>query len=185
MKRAFATILILILVGLGHLGCNSSSLDKVDGGGVLIVITDFDGLPVQVSVTLATAAGLVAIDEVVIANVPKDPLGVTSDLMNVEIQSYELTYSRADAGTRVPTAFVRGIFGVVPVGGTLTFDGLPILSLEQLRNTPLIDLFNLGYDSETGSQTILLNFHLRFFGRTLAGKAVETSTANFTIEFIQ
>lgn len=185
MKRAFATILILTLVGLGHLGCNSSALDKVDGGGVLISITDFDGLPVQVSVTLATTACQVTIESVTITNIPKDPLGTTSDLMNVEIQSYEVLFSRADAGTRVPTKLVRGIFGIVPVGGTMTIDGLPILTCEQLRNPPLIDLFNLGQDSETGSDTILLNFHLRFFGRTLAGKAVETTPANFTIEFFQ
>ena len=37
--------------------------------------------------------------------------------MNVEIVSYEVTYSRADRGTRVPTKFVRGLFGVVPAGG--------------------------------------------------------------------
>ncbi|MGB5296747.1 MAG: hypothetical protein WBP34_17535, partial [Thermoanaerobaculia bacterium] len=108
---------------------------------VLLSVSDFDGLPLLASVngTLAIG-GLIQIESLTIQNIAKNPVGNTSDLMNVEIQSYEVKYSRADRGTRVPTPFVRGIFGVVPVDGTLDYDNLPVMSSDQFNQEPLSDL---------------------------------------------
>jgi hypothetical protein len=106
--------------------------------------------------------------------------------MNVELESYEITFTRADTGTRVPNPFVRGVGGgLVPVAGTLDIDGLPLFDEEQLENPPLSDLMfeNGGTDTETGDQTILLNWRLRFFGRTLSGDEVETAPIEFTTRF--
>jgi hypothetical protein len=166
-------------------GC-SSELDRTDGGGVLLSVSEFDGLPIAVSVNATVAAGgFVQIEELEVQNVAKDPTGVTSDLMNVEIQSYEVTFSRADTGTRLPPPFVRGLFGIAPVNGTFDVENLPIMSIEQLGNVPLSDLLfeNGGFDKETGSDLIVLNLRLRFFGRTLSGDAVESTPALFTVEF--
>lgn len=183
MRLGVRAVLAIALLGLVPVGCSSSRTDKADTGGVLLSISDFDGLPVQSSVTAARAVGLISIGQLTVENLPLDPNGLTSDLMNVEIESYEVTYTRGDTGTRVPTPLVRGLFGVAPVGGTFQVDGLPVMSLEQLLNLPLSDLADLGVDPETGGNTILLNFSLRIFGRTLGGDAVSTAPARFTIEF--
>ena len=185
IRSRYRTLAIAALVALAVVGCESRT-DKTDGGGVVLSISDFDGLPIGVNVEGALAAGgFVQVEEFVIENIPKDPNGITSDLMNVEIQSYEINFSRADTGTRVPTPFVRGLFGVVPVGGDFTVENLPIMSAEQLANPPLSDLRprNGGIDTETGSEVIILNVSLRFFGRTLSGDEVQTAPAQFTIEF--
>ena len=102
--------------------------------------------------------------------------------MNVEIQSYEVTYTRADTGTRVPPKLVNYIFGIAPVNGTFELDNGPFMRAEQFNTVPILDLKNLGIDSETGSRQIRLNVGLRFFGRTLSGDRVESTTAFFTLE---
>ena len=171
-------------ITLSLIGCETRT-DRVDSGGVILSISDFDGLPIGVSVNAAAATGFVQLGEVTITNVIKDPNGVGSELMNVEIQSYEVIFTRADNGTRVPPLLVRGIFGAAPVGGTLVIDGLPIVDEAQLLATPLSDLLfqNGGFDKETGSTNIKLNLFLRFFGRTLSGDEVETDPAALTIDF--
>lgn len=176
-------LVLLALVVVAMSACNSRT-DKAEGG-VVLSISDFDGLPVQVSVGNAVTAGTVQIDQITVQNIAKDPTGLTSQLMNVEMDSYEVTFSRADAGTRLPPPLVRSVFGVAPVNGSQTLDNLPILTLEQLNTAPLSDLLvvNGGLDTETGSDTILLNCALRLFGRTLSGDQIQTAPARFTIEF--
>ncbi len=184
--RALGKILIALALVALVAGCEART-DKTDGGGVLLSITDFDGLPVGVSVNTTVAlGGFVSIDEIEIENVPKDPTGVTSDLMNVEIRSYEVSFTRADRGTRVPTTFTRGLFGVAPVAGTLMIEGLPVLGPDQFDQPPLEDLLfaNGGFDKETGTARVVLNCRLIFFGRTLSGDAVQTAPAFFTIDFV-
>ena len=183
--RKVANILLIVCVVVVLAACESRT-DRTDSGGVLLSITDFDGLPIAVSENAAAAAGFVQVDEVRVENVPANPNGDIGDLMNVEMVSYEVLYSRCDRGTRVPTKFVRGIFGVVPVGGEITYDNLPVMGPDQLNTVPMSDLlFEQGaVDSETGESKICLNFGLRFFGRTLSGNAVETAPAYFTVEFI-
>lgn len=160
-------------------GCQSRT-DKTDGGGVLLSISDFDGLPVSVSAS--DADELVQVGQITVSNIAKDPNGSTSDLMNVEISSYQVTFDRADTGTRKPPALINYIFGVAGVNGTYQLDNGPIMRSEQFNTQPILDLFNNGVDSETGSRVIMLRVGIRFFGRTLSGKAVESNTAQFTLE---
>ena len=180
--RKVAQLLLIVCLVVVFTACESRT-DRTDSGGVLLSITDFDGLPLAVSVN--NAAGFVQLEEIKVQNVAANPNGVTSDLMNVEMVSYEVEYSRADRGTEVPVKFVRGIFGVVPVNGEATYENLPIVGPDQLSTNPLSDLLfeNGGVDSETGENKIALNFSFRFFGRTLSGNAVETAPALFTVEF--
>ena len=100
MKRMIKT-LALTCAALAFVGCESRT-DKVDGGGVLLSLSDFDGLPVM----RQRQRGLLRrrrSTEMTLQNVVKNPSGTTSDLMNVEIQSYEVIYTRErhrDAGAR-------------------------------------------------------------------------------------
>jgi hypothetical protein len=174
-------LLALLLVVLPVAGCNQRT-DK-DEGSVILTISSFDGLPIQVSVN---GSSLVQVGELELSNVLKEPNGRTSDLQDIELESYEVTYTRADSGTRVPPARVGGIFGIVPVGGNDTIENLDVMGLDQLGNPPLSDLLfqNGGVDQETGSQVVQLNFNLRFFGRTLAGDRIASNTASWVIEFV-
>jgi hypothetical protein len=164
----------------GLLACENRT-DQTDGGGVLLSITDFDGLPIAMSVN--ASRGFLQVEECQVANIVKNPDITATDLMNVEIESYEVTYTRGDTGTKVPPTFVQGLFGVIPAGGITTYENLPVLAPAQFNVPPISDLFfvNGGFDKETGDRQIVLNFHLRFFGRTLSGDAVDTDPANFTV----
>lgn len=185
-RRSAAALFALAALALAVAGCSSG--DRVDDseGGVILSVSDFDGLPSQVSINALGFPPLVTIEQITIDNLPKDPNGNTSDLMNVEMQSYEVVYTRVDSGTRTPTPLVRSIFGVAPVAGTIVYENLPILGAEQLTNPPLEDLLvlNGGIDSETGGRTITLELRIRFFGRTLTGDDVATAPIRFDIEFV-
>ncbi|MDX1500937.1 MAG: hypothetical protein R3325_01150 [Thermoanaerobaculia bacterium] len=180
-KRARLLTLLTLVVLLG--ACESRT-DRTDSGGVTLSISDFNGLPLRVGVNGAN--GLVQVDQITVDNLALDPTGAVSPLMNVEIHSYEVTYTRADRGSRVPVPLVAGLFGVAPVNGTFTVDNLPVMGADQFNQPPLSDLFfqNGGFDKETGDQLVSINFRLRFFGRTISGDPVQSNFANFKVEFV-
>lgn len=175
-------IVICLLAVVSSTGCESRT-DRSDGG-VILSITDFDGLPVRVPVNGAEA--IVQIGSITLTSVPKNPGAGTSDLMNVEMRSYQVTYSRVDAGAVAPPPLVQGIFGVTPVGGNNVYDNLVILGAEQFDNPPLRNLLfvNGGLDPETGERFVRIRCTIQFFGRSLTGDAVASNTASFVIEFV-
>ncbi|MDP9121183.1 MAG: hypothetical protein M3O15_07415 [Acidobacteriota bacterium] len=168
-------LLSLIVLGLALGGCRSRT-DK--SAGPVVLSLNFRTLPVQVSVT----TGPFQIDQVTVQSFSKDPTGTTSNLQNVELKSYQVRYRRHDTGTLVPPALVQSIFGLVNVNSTDQINNLPFLLTDQLQNPPLSDLAKFGADRETGSQVIVLDCDLQFFGQTLSGDNVATSVGSFTIE---
>jgi len=180
------TAMRLLSVGgllLALVGCTSRT-EKTDGGGVLLTISDFGTLPIVVSLNNGDADRF-QIDEITIQNVPKELNGTTGPLMNVELSSYQITYARADTGTRVPPVQVGSIFGNVPVGGNNIINGLPFLNLQQLATQPFTDLSARGTDSETGSAAVNMRIGIQFFGKTLSGQNVATQVASFSVQFVQ
>jgi hypothetical protein len=171
--------LALSCFALALAGCESAT-DKVDAGGVMLSVTDFDGLPIRVSATGDCC--LVSVDTMTIENVVKNPNAPTSALMNVEMQSYEVTYTREDTGTRTPPVLVQSIFGTVPVGGTSQLDNYPVIREDQFNNQPFRDLRDFGVDTQTGSSVVRMRVSVRFFGRTLSGDPVDSTPASFSIE---
>lgn len=178
MNRAQRLLTFGSLV-LALAGC-SGDLGKTDTGGVTLSITDFDGLPISVSAS--NSAELAQITSLTVSNVAVNTSADTSELMNVEIQSYEVTFTRADNGTRVPPKLVNYVFGIAPVNGTFILNDGPFMRAEQFNTQPLLDLKNLGIDTETGSRQVRLNVGLRFFGHTMTGKAVQSNVAFFTLD---
>lgn len=177
MKRILSLSLLMALVlALG--GCRSRT-DRSEGS-VILSVTDFDELPVQISVT----GGPYRVGEIVLRNIAKDPSGSVSDLQSIELRAYEVRYSRRDTGTRVPPPMSQSIFGLIPANGTTTLNNLPIMTADQLLNKPLVDLGTVGADEETGSEVVVLNVTMRFFGRTLAGDDIVSDPASFTIEAV-
>lgn len=169
---------------LGVLGCESRT-DRTDGGGVLLSITDFQFGNLTIPISVNEGVIVVQGDSITLQNIVKDPDGASSPLMNVELDSYQVTYRRLDAGTRVPPTYVQAIFGVVPVGGSDTISNFNLLGPDQLLNPPLSDLLaiNGGFDRETGSRLISLEVGITFFGRTLSGDRVASNTARLRLDF--
>lgn len=182
---AALTLTAFALVGL--LGCNART-DRTDGGGVLLSVTQLNLAPTQFILHNLQNAGalLPAIPTVTLQNVVKDPSApVTSQLENIELRSYQIVYTRADTGTRVPPPLVEPLAGVVPVNGTFTINNLGVIRNNQLFSPPISDISNFGVDKETNSQIIVLNLRITFFGRTLAGQDVQSEPAGFTMEVFE
>lgn len=183
MRKIVGTVLCLAAL-VAFAGCESRT-DRSEGG-VILSVTDFDELPVRIGVNDPNFGGVVQIGSITIQNIPKDQVAETTPLMNVEMTSYQVTYSRFDGGTRVPPPLVEAIFGIAPVNGTEVYDNLVLMGAEQFLEPPLSDLLfiNGGIDSETGEQVIKIRFRLQFFGRSLTGDQVSTEPVSFDIEFV-
>ncbi len=178
--RAQYTVLLLAIVLLA-LGCVERT-EETDTGGVLLEV-EFVDTVLRIGVE---EGEIVQIPTIEIDNIIADPVGTTSSLMDVQLRSIETTFSRADTGTRVPPPYFLNVIGTVPVGGTLTYSNLPIMSAEQTRVPPLSDLLiaNGGFDRETGSTIIRLNVTFRVFGTTVAGTRVASQPRTQTFEFV-
>ncbi len=174
-----------ILVALGLLiafaGCQGRT-DRTDSGGVLLSAS-FSLPPTQFVTSTATA--LPVVQTTTIQNVIADPSGISSSLENVELRSYQVVYTRADRGTRVPPPLVEPLSGIVPANGSLSITNLAVLTNAQAGNPPISDIVNTGVDSETGSTVISLNLSVTFYGRTLSGKEVASAPTGFTMEILQ
>lgn len=171
---------IALLVLVAVLGC--ADQEKVDTGGVALQV-EFVNSPFRVGVNDSDA---VAIPQIEIQSIAVNPDATTSDLMNVALDLYEVTFTRGDTGTRVPTPFVFRLSGIVPVSGTLMLSNFPLMSSEQMRSPPLSDLLfeNGGFDKETNETTITLNATFVVFGSTLAGSEVASIPRTETFEFV-
>lgn len=166
------------------LGCNART-DRTDGGGVLLSVTQLQLPPTQFIISALQTNGnlLPSIPTVTLQNVVKDPSAAsTSQLENIELRSYEVVYTRADTGKRVPPPLVEPLGGVVPVNGTFSINNLGVIRNNQFLSPPISDLVDFGVDKETNSQIIVLNLRITFFGRTLSGKEVSSTPTGFTME---
>ncbi len=179
MKAALQLIAITLFLILS--GC-TERVGETDTGGVLLEV-EFDDSTFRVGVN---DTDLLALDQVTINSVISRPGGGSSSLMDVQLNTIELTYTRVDTGTRVPLPFVYNVVGTVPAGGQLSYTGLPVMTVEQLRGEPLADLLfqNGAVDSETGASIIKLNVQMRVFGQTLAGVDVSSVPRAQTFEFV-
>lgn len=178
MKIAAKMALLAVAVLL--LGC--SDLETTDQGGVILKV-QFVNVPGQIGVNDQTE---VQIPNITIDSQVQNPTGGSSGFMDVLVDVYEVTFTRADTGTRTPPAFIQSRAGTVPVGGTLTLSNFPIMGVEQMRSEPLSDLLfeNGGIDRETGATNIRINATFTVFGRTVSGESVASEPRTETLEFI-
>ena len=181
--RKILNVALVGLLAFGLAACPQRT-ERTDGGGVLLTFGQVDWAAVY-SVSASVTGGGAQIETITLASVAKDPNGTTSQLMDIEIQSFEVSFQRADTGTRLPPVLVRTFPATVPVNGTSTISGLFFMLDSQLQNPPLSDLLavNGGVDRETGAETILLDVSIVFFGRTLSGDEVQSSPLRKTVQF--
>lgn len=178
----------LALTLLAILGCETRT-DKADDGGILLSVSDFNGLPLVVDSFGREGSGLPAdfyaqIESITVTSIVKNSGQPTSELMTVEIESYDVTFARDDFGTRTPPRLKNFIFGTVEAGGTFQLDNGPFMRPDQFNNQPIKDLRELGFDPETGSTIIRVRVGIQFFGRTISGDVAESEPAFFTLELV-
>ncbi len=173
--------LLLLAALLIAFGCEERT-EETDTGGVLLEV-EFTNTILRAGVEDSET---VTIPTISINSIVANPSGSTSSLMDVQLRSLQVTFTRADSGTRVPPPYFFNLIGTVPVGGTLTLSNFPIMSTEQTRTEPLSDLLvlNGGFDRETGNTFIRLNVTFRVFGTTLTGTSVASVPRTQTIEFV-
>ncbi len=179
--RALAKVTMLVVIALLALGCEERT-EQTDSGGVLLEV-EFTSTVLRVGVEESET---VTIPTINVTSIVADPTATTSSLMDIQLRTLEVTFARADSGTRIPPPYVFNIIGTVPVGGSLTLTNFPIMSNEQTRVPPLSDLLvaNGGFDRETGNTTVRLNVNFRAYGTTLGGTAVSSVTRTQTMEFV-
>jgi hypothetical protein len=180
--KALRSLLLPALFAVSLAGCDSA--DRTDSGGVYLSFgSTAEPIPVELSEAQLATDGVFAIPEIVIQSNLSRPGDVTTPQMDVQLSSYEVVFTRADGGTRIPPPLVNRITFTVPAGGNLTLGNIRVMQTDQILTTPLSDLLivNGGLDRETGRDTIILNYAMRFFGRTVSGKEIETPIYRFTI----
>jgi hypothetical protein len=104
-----------------------------------------------------------------------DPQG----FQTVELNSYTVTFSRLDGGTKVPAPETFAVGGTIPFNGTLTLTNFPVIASSAVQQSPFDQLlpFNGGIDQETGQPQIHLGITVTFFGETAAGTRVASDPA--------
>ena len=185
MKK-FAS-LVLLPLALVLAGCDERT-EESDTGGVLLEVDFGTLLPFRASVNSAINSGsVVTAQSLTINSVISNPTGGVSSLMDVELDSLEVTFQRADGGTRLPPPYVVKLLATVPAGGGFTIAGQELMSFDQLNNPPLSDLLteNGGFDKETGLTYIRMNLFIKVFGKTLGNRRVESVARPHTMEFTQ
>lgn len=173
--------LALALTAVVLWGCDED-LQENDSGGIALSV-EFQTAPTIIGVNESERVPIPTLE---IDSIVLNPTAPVSELMDVEISTMEVTFTRADSGSRIPVPFVIQLLGTVPAGGTLTYNNIPIMSVEQMRAEPLSDLLfeNGGVDKETGNDYIRLNVNVRVFGRTRGGEDVASRLRGETIEFV-
>jgi hypothetical protein len=178
----FARILALSLAAVAVFGCEVQ--DKVDTGGVIIVISEYN-LP-DLPAVMSAAGNFPNVfgpnSSLTVRNGSRIPGGATSQMMDVLIEGYVVSFTRGDTGTRVPPTLTEPVGGLVPVGGTMTQTGVILMRQDQFESGPLRDLRLTGRDPETNSTVIRLVWHLKFFGKTISGERIETPAISFNLD---
>jgi hypothetical protein len=178
----FAKVLALSLAAVTVYGCEKQ--DKVDQGGVIVVISDYDleGIPAAMSATGAFDIVASSDATLTVRSQARNPNTPTSELMDVLIEGYDVRFTRGDGGTAVPPRLTEPVGGLVPVNGEMEQLGLILMRRDQFEYGPLRDLRLFGEDPETDSEVVRLVWHLKFFGQTISGERVETPEISFNLD---
>lgn len=178
----FARILALSLAAVAVFGCETQ--DKVDQGGVIVVISDYDIHDLPAVMSVAESYDVVAGPDstLTVRNQSRNPNNTTSQLMDVLVEGYEVAFTRGDGGTRVPPTLTEPVGGLIPIGGTMTLNGVILMRHDQFESSVLRDLRLLHRDPETNSAVVRLVWHLKFYGHTISGERVETPPISFNLD---
>lgn len=110
--------------------------------------------------------------------------GVTTDVTQVRVTRYRVSYTRTDGGRQVPASFVRAMDTLVAVGSNAELNQFLIVEPDALTQSPFVALQpqNGGRDPDTGRPFVKMTVTMEFFGETLGGDRVYDST-QFPLDF--
>lgn len=150
--------------------------------------------PVFITVSLDQQPGFVNVGVVAPVQIPT--INLVSHLKNptqsdpqgfatVTLENYTVHFRRTDGGTRVPQDQNLPVGVIIPSGATATLSNFPVLPASQIQLSPFDQLlpFNGGFDRETGNDEIDTAFDITFYGHTVAGQRVQSTTASGPLLF--
>jgi len=185
LKR-MAMIVAIALPSVAVLSCNSVARES---GAVELVVAGTQTLN-QIDLQggasgCASSIGTVTL-RILPLQVQSDPLHpVRTDLLDVKLDRYQVTYLRTDGGKLVPPSFVRSTSQVITLtGGNQSLSDFIAFETNAFNQAPFAALLpqNGGKDPETGLGFVKLNIVLTVYGQTLAGDRVQGS-ASFPLNF--
>ncbi len=178
----FAKIVALSLVAVLGFGCEKQ--DKIDQGGVIIVISDYDFSSLLAIMSASEEFPVFGSGEasVTVRSQARNSNTPTSQLMDVLIEGYVIEFRRGDTGTRVPPRLNEPVGGLVPVNGTMTQNGVFVMRQDQFETGIMRDMRLLGRDPETNSTLVRMIWSIRFHGRTISGELAETPAVSFNLD---
>ncbi|HEX7152359.1 MAG TPA: hypothetical protein VF618_12795 [Thermoanaerobaculia bacterium] len=115
--------------------------------------------------------------------IPKNPTS-TGDFLDVRVQRYRVSYVRTDGGTAVPASFTRSADTLVTAGGgPQSFSSFLIVQPGAYFQSPFAALqTGDGRDPVTRQPFVRMDVIIEFFGETLGGDNVKTTT-RFSLDF--
>jgi hypothetical protein len=137
-------------------------------------------LPLQPLSASASSGLPLTIQTMVLESHLKNPTATDPQhFADVQINTYTVSFSRRDGGTRVPATEQFSAAVLLPSEGTVTLTGFPIISAASLQRSPFDQLlsFNGGIDRETGLNEIHIFYSITFYGTTVSGHRVQSQTA--------
>lgn len=168
-KIGFKTLLAFIatIAMFGMVAC--SEINEEDAP-VELIATIVD--QVQVVDLLSPPASLGTIE---LRNIVKRD-DVSSDrFLDVQLQSYRVSYVRTDGGKTVPQGFVRSTSGLIPADGAATeLNSFLAFEVGAVSQAPFAALLpqNGGIDPETGLRSVTMDIIIDIYGETLSGENV-------------
>lgn len=109
---------------------------------------------------------------------------VSTNVTQVRVTRYRVSYQRTDGGRLVPAAFVRSMDTLIAVGGSADVTSFLVVEPDALTQAPFAALLpqNGGRDPDTGRPIVKLNVTVELFGETLGGDRVYDATS-FPLDF--
>jgi hypothetical protein len=183
MKRTFSRALLPVLAAALAFaaGCTNKQGETESPVYMTTNITGTQSL----TFNIAPGAGF-QLGTVIVTSFPKNS-GVTDPqgFQTIQLSSYVVKYTRLDGGTSLPNPPQQSfaISGTIPLGGSITLSGLPVITPAASQQSPFDQLlpFNGGIDQQTGQPTINVGVTVTFFGETVAGTRVSSAPVTFPV----
>jgi hypothetical protein len=182
MKTNRTTLtMVVLLVAAAITGCSGELTDSA--APVELVATNTQNLQI-VDIGPNTDPDCdQSVTTVILRLVPKRE-DVTTDVTQVRVTRYRVSYTRTDGGRQVPASFVRAMDELVAVGADSELSDFLIVEPDALTQSPFVALQpqNGGRDPDTGRPFVKMTVTMEFYGETLGGDRVYDST-QFPLDF--
>lgn len=180
MKR-IAGIAMAASLSVAALSCNSIARES---SPVTLIVSGTQNLN-QVDLQAGAAGCAASLGSVLMQVRLLESNASRTDLNDVKLDRYQVTYQRTDGGKLVPQSFVRSTAQVLLVNGSATsLSDFIAFETNALNLAPFAALLpqNGGKDPDTGLGFVKMDIILTIYGSTLAGERVSGS-ARFPVNF--